>query len=72
MMVLKIHKKIDTIHAINISQSKNVSNEVFKLNWQLEQMTGGPEKIDSLADIKKRMKRARKKGKKKKKGITHV
>lgn len=69
MMILKIRKKIDTIHAINISQSKNITNEVFKLNWQLEQMTGA-EKVDGLVDIKKRMKKARKKGKKKK-GITH-
>lgn len=71
MLILKLRNKVDMIHTINVSQSKNISNEVFKLNWQLEQMME-VEKIDGLADIKKRMKHARKKGKKKKRKITHV
>ena len=65
VQIIETEKRINFITMTAVAQSKEVNKTLYKLNWQLEQLTG-KEKVDSLKDIKKQMKLATKKGKKKK------
>ena len=67
MSIIKLRKKLDDIGILRIAQSKEGGKEIDKMVWQLEQLMG-TEKVDSLSDIKarmKQMKKAAKEGKKK-------
>ncbi len=66
MSIIRIREKLDSIGTLRIAESKEGANEIYRLNWQLEQLTG-KEKVDSIEDIKVRMKQLRKKLKEKKK-----
>ena len=65
MSIVKLRKKLDDIRLMRIAQSKEGDKEIQRMGWQLEQLTG-QEQIDSLADIKRRMKEARKEKERKK------
>jgi len=68
MSIVKLRKKLDEISILRIAQSKEGGREIDKMLWQLEQLMG-KERVDSLSDIKVRMKQRRKaakEGKKKK------
>ena len=70
MSIMRLRRKIEEIGGVRLAGAKmdDYSHEMYKLNWQLEQLTG-EEKVDGLGDIRKKMdavrKAAKKKGKKK-------
>jgi len=67
MSIVKLRKKLDDVSILRIAQSKEGGREIDKMIWQLEQLMG-TERVDSLSDIKarmKQMKKAAKEGKKK-------
>jgi len=66
MSAIRIREKLDQIGTLRIAESKEGASEVYKLNWQLEQLTG-KEKADNMDDIKFRMKQLRKAAKEKRK-----
>ena len=66
MSVIRIREKLDQIGTLRIAESREGASEVYKLNWQLEQLVG-KETVDDIADIKARMKAVRKAAKKKEK-----
>lgn len=63
MSIIRIREKLDAIGTLRIAESREGANEIFRLNWQLEQLTG-KEMVDSIEDIKMRMKQQRKAAKK--------
>lgn len=66
MSILRIREKLDRIGTLRIAESREGVSEIYKLNWQLEQLTG-KETVDDMDDIKARMKAARKAAKARKK-----
>lgn len=66
MSIIRIREKLDSIGTLRIAESKEGTNEIYKLNWQLEQLIG-KETVDDMGDIKARMKAVRKAAKKRKK-----
>jgi hypothetical protein len=66
MSIIRIREKLDHIGTLRIAESREGVSEIYRLNWQLEQLTG-KETVDDMDDIKKRMKAARKAAKKGKK-----
>jgi len=66
MSIIRIREKLDGIGTLRIAESREGAGEIYKLNWQLEQLTG-KETVDKMDDVKARMKAARKAAKKRKK-----
>jgi len=66
MTIVKLRKKLDDISILRIAQSKEGGREIDKMIWQLEQLMG-TERVDSLSDIKARMKQMKKAAKERKK-----
>lgn len=66
LSIIRIREKLDAIGTLRTAESKEGASEIYRLNWQLEQLTG-KEKVDSMEDIKVRMKQLRKKLKEKQK-----
>jgi len=66
MSIIRIREKLDSIGTLRIAESREGTHEIYKLNWQLEQLTGR-ETVDDIKDIKARMKAARKAAKQRKK-----
>lgn len=66
LSIIRIREKLDAIATLRTAESKEGASEIYRLNWQLEQLTG-KEKVDSMEDIKVRMKQLRKKLKEKQK-----
>ena len=63
MSIVKLRKKLDDIGILRIAQSKEGGREIDKMVWQLEQLMG-TERVDSLSDIKARMKQMKRQLKK--------
>ena len=66
MSIVKLRKKLDDVSILRIAQSKEGGREIDKMIWQLEQLMG-TERVDSLSDIKARMKQMKKAAKERKK-----
>jgi len=66
MSVIRLKEKIEQLGIIRLANAKvdDFSHELYKLNWQLEQLLG-EEKVDGIGDIKQRMKAIKKAAKKK-------
>ena len=58
MAIIKLRRKLDEIGILRIAQAKEGGREIDKMIWQLEQLMG-TERVDSLSDIKARMKQKR-------------
>ncbi len=65
MSIIQLHEKIDAITNAAVSQSKGLSDYMYRLNWQLEQLTG-KERVDDTSDWRKKYRRKKKKKKKRK------
>jgi len=59
MSIIQLREKMDTIILTRLAQSKEGDREIQKMSWRLEQLTG-QEQVDSLDDIKARMKKKKK------------
>ena len=68
MSIIKLRGKIEELGIIRMASAKvdDYSHELYKLNWQLEQLLG-TEQTDGLADLKKKQDAIRKAAKKKRK-----
>ena len=53
MRILKLRERINVISNTLVSFSSNVLREMAKLRWEMKQLTG-EEKVEDLADVKKR------------------
>ena len=63
LSIIRLREKLESINTLRIAESKDGIHEIYRLNWQLEQLTG-KEKTDSTLSIKERMKQQRIAGKK--------
>lgn len=65
MNIIQLREKADAITNAAVSQSKDLSNFMYRLNWQLEQLTGDV-RADDTSEWKKKYgkKKKRRRGKK--------
>jgi len=54
-MILKIEQRLQNINTLRLALSSKDDGEISKMNMAIEQL-GKPQKVDSLADIKKKQK----------------
>lgn len=55
MMILKIEQRLQNINTLRLALSSKDDGEISKMNMAIEQL-GKPQRVDSLADIKKKQK----------------